>query len=220
MRTDPIEEWRRLTEHYRALTDEQLEELAFDLADLTPAAQQVLRGEMRSRGLRDPEAPSQVSKQSDDLVVPQRDPSSGIGEESGFPHEYTWKTLLCQCSTRAEAAQISELLRRAGIESWVDAPASYSPYAELDLANPRILIAADELDQARSLVSMPMPQDILDASAETVPEFEVPHCPACGAADSVLEGVEPVNSWRCEFCGKQWMESELKPVSEPQRNPA
>ncbi|MEI9967979.1 MAG: DUF2007 domain-containing protein [Terracidiphilus sp.] len=52
MQADPIAELRRLTEHYRELSDDELRDLAADLADLTESAQQALRAEMQSRGLR------------------------------------------------------------------------------------------------------------------------------------------------------------------------
>lgn len=202
MRTDPLEEWRRLTDHYRTLTDGELEELGRTFADLTGTAQQILRDEMRSRGLRDPLAPPQVSVPVD-RTAPQRSFVSS-DPKSDPPLEYTWKTLLRECTTRQEAWQISEALRRAGIESWVDGPGMDSPHADLDVTNPRVLVAADELDRALMVASQPIPQDIIDESRETVPEFQVPHCPACGAADPLLEDVNPLNAWRCEACGRQW----------------
>ena len=52
MQADPIAELRRLTEHYRELSDDELRNLAADFADLTETAQQALRTEMQSRGLR------------------------------------------------------------------------------------------------------------------------------------------------------------------------
>ena len=56
MQADPIQEWQRLTEHYRQMGDQELRELAFDFSNLTDTAQQVLRSEMRCRGLGDPQA--------------------------------------------------------------------------------------------------------------------------------------------------------------------
>lgn len=208
MQTDAVEEWRRLTEHYRTLSDDQLRELAIDLTDLTDLAQQVLRGEIKNRRLGDPEALRPVERD----LAPEisYDASSEQGDD--LPHEYTWKTLLCECNTHEEAWQLSELLRRAGIESWIDGPGFYSPHAELELINPRILVAADELDQARLIVSRPIPQDIVDESRVRMPEFELPACPACGTADPLLEGVDPVNLWRCEACGRQWTD----PGGEPE----
>jgi hypothetical protein len=136
-------------------------------------------------------------------------------QEADLPHEYTWKTLLCTCNTRAEAWQISEMLRRAGIENWMDGPGVYSPHAALDLTNPRVLVAADELDRARVIASMPIPQDVIDESNVTVPDFELPACPGCGAADPVLESADPANLWRCESCGRRWTDPEDRPAEMP-----
>ena len=51
-------EWRRLTEHYREMSDGELYELADDFGNLTDTAQQVLRSEMKSRGLGETQAPT------------------------------------------------------------------------------------------------------------------------------------------------------------------
>src|ERR1700722_16072879 len=52
MQSDPFAETQRLTAHYRELGDDELRDLAADLPDLTETAQQALRTEMQSRGLR------------------------------------------------------------------------------------------------------------------------------------------------------------------------
>ena len=52
MNQDPFEEWRRLTELYREMSDEELYELYASIADLTEQAQQILSDEMKSRGLK------------------------------------------------------------------------------------------------------------------------------------------------------------------------
>ena len=62
MQANPFEEWQRLTEHYREKSEEELRELAADFADLTETAQQVLRNEMRKRGLDDPAARGRSAK--------------------------------------------------------------------------------------------------------------------------------------------------------------
>jgi transposase-like protein len=69
------------------------------------------------------------------------------------------------------------------------------------------MVAADQLESAVEIVARPIPQDVIDECSEEAPEFEPPSCPKCGAGDPVLEGVDPVNSWRCEACGNQWTET-------------
>jgi hypothetical protein len=238
MQADPIFESQRLAEQYRAMNDDQLRELAADFGDLTETAQQALRGEMRNRGLGDPEqagaaqeSPSLKSNAPDNRPHDDAPPisdsmpgSAGIifgsrqpvlvpdtpdpSDEAAGPHEYTWKTVLCECATDEEARQLSAVLRRAGIESWTDGgrtPNVYLGYAREGLvANLRILVAADQLDQARAIAANPIPPDIVADSQAAVPDFIAPACPNCGAADPILEGVDPVNSWKCEQCGREW----------------
>jgi ribosomal protein S27E len=218
MQTDPMLEWRRLTDYYRELSDEQLQELAADFADLTEVAQQVFQSEMRSRGLPPPQAPgaaeksaagastatgiAQTGSRNGRQVAPLSEADDALATDG--PREYTWKTLLCECNDREQAWQLCEMLRRAGVDSWIEGPGLYSPHAEMDVTNPRVLVAADQLDQARMVAASPIPQEVVDESRMTMPEFVTPTCPGCGAADPALEGVKLVNSWRCEVCGRRW----------------
>jgi hypothetical protein len=204
MQPDPLEEWRRLTEHYREISDGELEDLSAQFGDLTETAQQILRDELRHRGLRELRLGNETDHGATWMPAPPRDAiaaraDSLEGEDSGedLPVEFTWKTLLCETDTRAEAWQIYEMLRRAGIESWIDSRAR-------GLANLRVMVAADQLDAARAVAAGPVPPDIVEESTAPAEEFELPRCPKCGAEDPVLESVEPVNSWRCETCDAEW----------------
>ncbi len=221
MQANPLEEWQRLSELYRGKSEEELRELADDFADLTETAQQVLRDEMRKRGIGDPGAPNVPQNHADSphaepnplatlLCEPQNhgyDPFFGQ-EETDQPHEYTWKTPLCECEDGDEAWQLAEVLRRAGIESWVEQPGTRYSFGVI---NPRLLVAADQLEQARTIAAQPIPQEIVEQSKTGQPEYEPPACPQCGAKDPVLEAVEPANSWRCEACGKQWTDLTADP---------
>jgi hypothetical protein len=223
MQTDPVAEWRRLTEYYRALGDEELRALALTFSDLTDAAQPVLRSELKSRGLGDPETLARAG--DDSFAYAQRaaaaqpetdaEPGETDGDQRRLPHEYTWKTLLCECDEPVQAWQIGEMLGRAGIDSWIDGPGRYSPHADLDVTSPRVLVAADQLEQARALLAQPIPQDILDESHEAPPDFVAPRCPACGAADPALESADPVNAWKCEMCGREWTDALEAPPAGP-----
>ena len=238
MQIDPVQEWQRLTAEYRDKSPEELLELARDYADLTEPAQQALRSEMRSRGLGDPEDPKSViafhaaqakptapplalgnapSYPEDDIApgdafgahAPEPVPDTpDTPDETAGPHEYTWKTLLCECETSNQARQLVAALRQAGIDSWVDGPVSGTRYRSASLASPRVVVAADQLDQARSIAAQTNLQEIVkDEKEEEVPEFVEPRCPKCGSDDVVLEGVDPENTWRCEQCDEQWTET-------------
>ncbi len=141
------------------------------------------------------------------------------GEDSDGQLDYTWKTPLCGCEDQEEAWQIFEVLRQAGIESWIVRPGARHAevWDENMVGNLQVQVAADQLDQARAIIANPIPQDIVEQSKMQVPEFEAPVCPKCGAADPVLEGVDPFNSWRCEACDNEWTESPADLNENPQR---
>jgi hypothetical protein len=224
MHFDQTQEWLRLAQEYRARSDEELLEIHRDFDDLTGVAQLVLAAELQSRGLDKKLAEEKRSAASTDSPWAKRGVSpfaerakvafqgrqldgilgSGSAEsvpddeegnsEADEPVEYTWKTVLCECEEKDRTWQIREMLRRAGIESWV----------QPGLSSRRVLVAADELDRAQAIIANPIPQDIIDESHETVPEYELPRCPSCGAEDPLLESAEPVNAWKCEICGREW----------------
>jgi hypothetical protein len=227
MQIDPMQEWLRLTQEYRAKSDEELREIHRDFADLTSVAQQVLAAELQSRGLDKKIAEGRQIAASRNSPWEKRDISpiveradgalqgSFLGSTLGInstepvpdedegdsgsdgPVEFSWKTVLCECEEKDQAYQVREVLRRAGIESWTQSRGRGLFYT-------RILVAADELDHARAIIANPIPQDIIDESHETAPEFDLPPCPSCGAEDPVLESAEPVNAWKCESCGWEW----------------
>lgn len=207
---NPDKEWRRLTTHYASLYDEELLGLADGYHDLTQMAQQVLRDEMKKRGLGDPLAPASVDAARSQREREARNPALEAAEsDAASEHiEYTWKIALCDCSEWPEAWQVREALRLEGIQSWIDSSQRYQQSA----SGPRVMVAADELEKARAVLSRPIPQDIIDQSHMEIPEYEPPSCPACRAPDPVLESAEPVNTWRCEACGREWTD----PVENPE----
>ena len=218
MQSDPMEEWRRLTALYSEMGDLEIHEFAALISDLTPSAQQILRDELKKRGM---------AGNSTSLALPNRqDPHENLaavhwddrdestqtmveGARENGATDYTWKTGLCRCDSLQVAAQRGEMLRRAGIDSWVQRPGArfVVPWVdELGAGDIQINVAADQLDQAKALIVQPIPQDIIDdlKDEEATPAFEIPICPKCGADDSTLESVEPSNNWLCESCGHTW----------------
>jgi len=204
MQNNPPEQWRQLTETYRAMFDGELENLARDLDDLTETAREVLRGEMKSRGLALPGDKSQPGRPHPAGKV---DPGAFTGEpydpedaaDDNAPAEFTWKVPLVACEDRAHADAIGDALRRAGIESWYESAAS-----GWNSSGPRLVVAADQLEEARQIAAMPIGKEIIDEYREEPSPYETPRCPECGEEDPVLESAEPTNSWLCEACGHAW----------------
>jgi hypothetical protein len=197
MPESPEQEWRRITELYADMHDEQLLELAGSFNDLTDMAKTVLRDELRKRDLGDPLSPnfSAVARSHADA---QRAIDAAQSEAAGKSIDYTWKVLLCECDDKAHAWQLKQALRRAGIDCWVEDPGQFS------VSPPRVSVAADQLEQARAVIANPIPQDIIDESRLEIPDYSPPNCPACGAADPTLLAADPSNSWECEICGNEW----------------
>ncbi len=229
MQVNPVTEWQRLTEHYRRMSDEELRELALDIADLTDTAQQVLRSEMSSRGLKDTQAAGNASRFSSlsqstkpDSVFTASHARSADADpayadaEGAASRESIRRLPLCECGDWKQAWQVCAMLKEEAIESWIqDSRADpedsllYSPEMgpPSGLFTPRafrVLVAADRLAEAREVAARPIPREIAEASEMNVPEFTAPKCPACGAEDPVLEGVDPANTWCCEQCGREW----------------
>lgn len=214
MQADPLEEWRRLTQLYSEMGDLEIGELADQINDLTPTAQQILRDELKKRGISESsasEAPKlnpPASVHIEPRYYRYQSSEAETGEDGS--HEYTWKTPLCNCGSNEEARQRAEMLRRAGIDCWLRVPGANG---SLDMTGYQIEVAADQLDQAQVVVAQPIPQDIIDQINEeqSASAYEPPVCPKCGAADPTLESVEPSNNWLCESCGHTWSD----PVTDP-----
>jgi ribosomal protein L37AE/L43A len=212
MHDNPSQDWQGLAENYRLMLDGELEELAASFGDLTETAQQVLRNELKNRSMAEPGAkaasPAKPGAPAGLRWASTVDADAALGQsqeadqdEDGAAREYNWKTQLCECETTEQALQIREMLRRAGIDSWVEKPGT-----RWSVFSPRVVVAADQLEQAIEIARQPIPRDIIEQSTAEVPEYVAPKCPSCGDEDPVLESADLTNSWLCEACGKQWTE--------------
>jgi hypothetical protein len=82
MHDNPAEDWQALAEHYRQMDDVELGELAADFGDLTATAQEVLRSELRNRGLAEPGARGDAPKKPE-AATPKRWASSVDPDKAG-----------------------------------------------------------------------------------------------------------------------------------------
>jgi hypothetical protein len=221
MQIDPIAERQRITDLYRRMFDDELLNLAADSRDLTEIARDVLEDELKRRRLG---ALSNAGPQQNTTPEPRLERRGTLlGNQGGAsqivldyrsmrmgeaPLEYTWKTQLCDCESMDEARLLCDVLRRAGIDNWIDDRGTDIRGKGLEFLRPRVMVAADQLDQARATMTDPIPKEAIADAKIKAPEFEMPRCPECGATDPALEGVNPFNSWRCEACGNQWAEPE------------
>jgi len=224
MQTDPMEEWRRLTALYSEMGELEIRDLASQINDLTPNAQQILRDELKKRGISETPSSSAQGRQGPLLNSAEirwnSEEDRALNSDEDGATEYTWKTALYRSDSEDEANLRCEMLRRAGIDSWLQKPGSrFAVPWDDDLGDGAIQInvAADQLEQALAIVAQPIPQDIINEQKEleASPGYEVPVCPKCGAEDPTLESVEPTNNWLCESCGHNWSD----PVPDPTAGP-
>jgi hypothetical protein len=197
MAQDPVEEWRRLTALYGEMGELEIRELAEQINDLMPTAQQILREEMKKRGLTDTNIRREVSQRTQVIL------DNGESNVADLPYEYSWKVPAFESENPDEIKLLARALSRAGIERWVN----QAPSGAI-----QILVAADQIDLANEVLAQPISQDIVDEiqAEQSAAAYEIPACPKCQAPDPILESVEPSNNWLCESCGYTWSD----PVSE------
>jgi len=204
MQRNPIVEWQDLTQLYAEMGDEELLDLDADLRDLTEVAQQVLSSEMQKRGLKRLPAPPTAPPK-------RRDVASPAAEAEARDSQSACLVLLCECNDWTEGWQLHVLLQDAGIESYIQNDASYyvKPETIRTPGSVRVMVEAAQIAGAIEVRDRSLPNLNGGQSQGANPEYKLPVCPACGAGDPVLEGVDPVNSWSCEACGARWTDSAL-----------
>lgn len=192
----------RFAAHYATLGDDDLLDLADEMESLTQGAQLALGQELEKRDLGTVRAITEAQDEEEQDALERAEERMAADEDtedaeddSGTQRDYTWKVPLAEYGTREEAWQRAEMLRRAGIERW---------YA--DDTGCRLLVPADQFDEAQRAIAHPVPAEIVELSQTPVTEFEMPKCPRCHAADPVLIDTEPANKWLCESCGNEWTE--------------
>jgi hypothetical protein len=175
------QQYADLAQLYGGFGDEELKSLALTFNDLTEPAQRALKAEFARRGLALPSA-SQTEAVRSNSDSPLQDFAANATEDSTFEF------------TDVEEAYIAQsVLRSAGIESVV-------PTSEMGaIDTPRLVVAPADANTAQLILSRPTHTGSADDAG-----FVEPVCPQCGAADPLLESVDPTNEWRCESCDHVW----------------
>jgi hypothetical protein len=187
------EQYRELMELYRSYADGELVELSRKMADLTDTAQDVLKGELSRRGLKAAAAEEPVEAR----VLTEEDLADMRSYAELAPAE-----CIFDFETERAASAAYYALTREGIEAIV-----VSPSGRPDDRGPRVVVKPNDAARAAEFLSGASADQLIDTQAEEMaPEFDLPRCPACGGEETVLDSVDPVNQWRCEDCGKTWLE--------------
>jgi DNA-directed RNA polymerase subunit M/transcription elongation factor TFIIS len=199
MEIDRVEEWRKLTERYAGMSDDELEAVAGDGWELTDVARQALQGEISSRGLnfRIAAAPA----------PPPPEPSEAAG---AFDPADLELVVAQQVWDLSEARQVKEILDAAGIPCYWGA----NNVEDVDELGPGfeggMNVKVRKADQQRAAQAL---AGARPAESQTQPDY-TPRCPKCHSTEIVFQGLEgePVEdstanskfNWSCDACGYTW----------------
>jgi DNA-directed RNA polymerase subunit M/transcription elongation factor TFIIS len=208
----PAGEFLRISDHYRALSDDELQDLARQPSELTDMAQQALTNEISHRRLK-------VTPQA--VVRPEVwTPPDTFDPDDPYAEDHALITL-CTVWSLADALQVQRLLDTAGIpffmgrEKATGVDAVTSNFADgVDVAIMNIgLPWARDVMQYYEPVNDKTPQEEKKIDADLSVE-----CPKCHSEGVVFEETIPVSAdkpwlrtykWTCDSCGHQWEDDGL-----------
>jgi DNA-directed RNA polymerase subunit M/transcription elongation factor TFIIS len=204
---DSNREWRRLSETYVAMTDEELQAVADDAYELTDIARQVLQAEISRRGL-----PIESQKEAQTPESPNPPPE----EAAVNPAEMDLVELF-RVWDMDEATQVKERLDAASVPSYLG-PDLVDDVRLLRTSFERgVGIKVRNFDEQRAMAALahssrtPQP----DTPADEVDDGEYAvHCPKCHSTEIVFQSLDldPETksafdskfNWSCDACGYQW----------------
>ncbi|MGB8010716.1 MAG: hypothetical protein WCF68_03820 [Terriglobales bacterium] len=204
-------EFLRISEHYRRMTDEELQVLIPQSSELTPFAQQALANEVRSRGLKAEPADEKLSPPSPFKPPPAfferespkfRDepaddssssdsPESDSSEEDNYDEDRKLVELCTVWSLR-DALKVQEILDASGIPCFMGKEkATTADKVTSNFANGvSVQIMQIGLPWARSAMAHYEPEDDPTPIENEEPEELVVRCPKCHSTEVVFEGTD------------------------------
>jgi hypothetical protein len=81
-----------------------------------------------------------------------------------------------------------------------------------DGRGPRVVVKPNDAARAAEILSQPSADELRAETEEAFLGFNLPSCPRCGGAETLLESVDPVNQWQCDQCGHTWLEETVSSV--------
>jgi hypothetical protein len=184
------EQYQELAVLYGSYSDGELVELGHGIADLTEVAQEALQTELKRRGLKIAQAEEPVEARvfTDEDLLDMRTYAAQAPAKCIFEYE----------DDRAASAAYYALLRED-----VEAIVISASNTRSDSHGPRVVVIPKDAERAAAILSLAA--DFRPTTEE--PEaFDLPHCPACGGEETLLESADPINQWRCDDCGNIWLE--------------
>jgi hypothetical protein len=229
---DPAgQEFLRISERYRQMSDEELLVLVPQSSQLTPFAQQALATEVRQRGLKaevaneTPSAPSRFRESPFkpppaffEHESPKLRDSAGYDPGADSPYEEDRKLVeLCTVWSVRDALQVQRILDVAAIPFFMG-PEKATGVDEVtsDFAK-GVSVQIMQIGRPWAWPAMRQFEPEDDPTPKETPELDeiTVHCPKCHSTEVVFEGgtstpiVAPGDSaqkykWSCDSCGYQW----------------
>jgi hypothetical protein len=223
---DPEQERQRLAEFYSRQIEERLEKVAGEAYELSDLAKEMLRAELRKRGLSvelAEHAPLGVKKAPQPAHPPQEQTpeKESFGPESqparGPDHVHEMVTLR-QFRDLPEALLAKGSLDSAGIECALadDNMVRMDWFYSNAIGGIKLLVNRGDAADAEQVLTQPIPEH-LDVAG--VGAFEQPRCPNCGSLDISFRELQPAayltmflnvpipfhkRAWRCHSCDVEW----------------
>ena len=220
-RLDSEEERQRLARRYAGMSDEELQAVARDAADLTQTAQSALQQEMARRGAAGvPQPPPDVEAEAE-----AEDPAkAGLLADPGADEIdlQAW-TMVRRFRDLPEALLAKGALESAGIECHLtdDNMVRLDWFISNLLGGAKLMVRPEDAEAAREVLDQPVPESF---EVEGAGQYRQPECPKCHSVNITFEGLNkpvayataffgvplpiPRNSWKCEACGCRWKETE------------
>ena len=189
------EQYSELVRLYGEYGDDELIALGRQVGDLTETAQEALKGELARRRLVVSTEVKEPVVEEVEAIEEDDDRSLPLGFGRLAP-----EGCIKEFAESEDALAAVEMLRAEGIKCEVMLPQA------LDMRAPRVAVAPADAERAAALLAKPIPEEFREM-VRTRDQFEIPTCPGCGAADPLLEEIEPTNKWRCEVCDRVWVDS-------------
>jgi hypothetical protein len=200
----PDQERQRIAGVYSAMSDEELEQIAASGDELSDAAQEALRAEASTRGLKMTIAPPH----GEDVI------------------EFNETVTLRQFRDLPEALLAKGSLESAGIQAYLvdDNMIRMDWFISNLLGGIKLNVRSEDAEVANEILNQPIPE-MLDV--EGVGDFEQPKCPQCQSFDIGFEELnKPIayltayagvpiptykKGWTCHACGNEWEEQDDAP---------
>ena len=201
---DPATEWRRLSERYRSMNDDELLALAGDVSEMTDVARQALAQEMSQRRLK-PEAKAPTPKVK----------NSNSEDEDPYAQQHELVDI-CTVWSLADARKLQALLDEEGVPFYIGpekattADAVTSNFAK----GLTVQVMRVGLPWAQRALERFTPADAPGPKEPEEPDGDLAiHCPKCHSTDVIFNQLADGSDasvdnerfdWTCASCGTQW----------------